>query len=349
MSPLKISRIESPYKIELLDWEHPTLEKDEVKVRVVSCGICTSDQGIYVGGRGNRFPFFPGHEVVGFVEELGEFAQSNLKIGDKVVVSRMHKCGQCEYCRRGEDNRCKNSKALYRPGKPAGQGGMAEYLYIPSYQVFKLRDDADMLSYSLIEPVACCVGSVLKGNVNFGDTVLVVGAGIMGLLHAELLRLMGARVVISELDPARREFAKDYADIVLDPTEDITQTLLELTDGYGVRSVFLAAGPTSLIPESFDYLAGGGHVVLYTSYYQKNGPLEAIDMNKLHYKEFYLIGTVSPSNSDWRKAIDLVQNKKIDLSKYVTQTYPLSEVHDAFERSLKSDVYRVVVRMDKNT
>lgn len=349
MKTFKIARIDNPHEVKLLDWEMPTVEKDEVKVKVLSCGICTSDQGIYRGARGNRFPFFPGHEVVGIVEELGEYADSVLKVGDKVVVSRMHKCGQCEYCRRGEDNRCINSKALYRPGKPSGQGGMAEYLIIPTYQVFKLRDNTDMLSAALIEPVACCVGSVRKGNVQMGDTVLVVGAGIMGLLHAELLRHMGARVIISEFDATRRAFANDYADIVLDPSDNMKEKIMDITEGYGVKSVYVTAGPPALVPETFDYIAGGAHIVIYTSYYQPEGPHANIDLNTLHYKEYNIVGTISPTNRDWKQAIDLVLNDKIDLSKYVSKTYNLTDVHEAFERSLESDVYRVVVTMEANS
>ena len=345
MSTFKISRIDKEFEVNLIDWEMPEIEKDEVKVKISSCGICTSDQGIYRGARGNRYPFFPGHEVVGIVEELGEHAQSVLKVGDKVVVSRMHKCWQCDYCLRGEDNLCINSKKLYRKGRPAGQGGMAEYLIVPSYQVFKLRDNADMLSSALLEPVACCVGSVKKGNVTLGDTVLVIGAGIMGLLHAELLKLLGARVIISEIDEDRRLKAKEVSDIVINPLDDLTKQVMEITDGLGVKSVYVTAGGPNLVPESFKYIAKKATIVIYTSYYNPEGPEAAIDMNTLHYNEYDIVGTISPSNKDWKNAIDLVMNNQINLNKYVTETFKLDDVKEAFDRSLENDVYRVVLTM----
>lgn len=345
MTTFKIARIDSDYDVKLVDWIMPTIEKDEVKVKVSNCGICTSDQGIYKGARGNRYPFYPGHEVVGIVEELGEHAKSMLSIGDKVVVSRMHKCWQCEYCLRGDDNLCVNSKNLYREGRPAGQGGMAEYLVIPSYQVFKLNDDADMQSSALLEPMACCIASVRKGNVKLGDTVLVVGAGIMGLIHAELLKSLGARVIVSEIDEARREMAKSVADYVINPLDDVKNQVLEITNRKGVNSVYMTAGGPNLVAESFDYIAKKATIVIYTSYYNPQGPNASIDMNTLHYKEFNIIGTISPSNKDWKIAIDLNDNKQIDLSKYVSETYKLDDIKEAFDRSLENDVFRVVLNM----
>lgn len=346
MKDFKLARIDDVKKVELIDWPMPELEKDEVKVKIVACGICTSDQGIFTAARGKRFPFFPGHEVVGIVEEIGEHAQGVVEVGDHVAISRMHRCGMCKSCRRGGNNRCLNRHKLYREGRPAGQGGMAEYLVVPSYQIHKLTQEVDMQSAALLEPVACCIASVEKGDVLFGDTVLVVGAGIMGLLHADLLRLKGAKVIISEFDPVRREFAKDHADVVLDASQDISKEIMEITDGYGVNQVFLTAGPTELVSDLFNVVADGATFVVYTSYYQASGPMASIDLNKLHYKEYNLRGTISPTEKDFRQAIDLLLNDKIDLRPYVSETYPLTSIQEAFERALEPDAYRVVLLMD---
>lgn len=348
MSTFKIARIDAEKDVKLVDFEFPVLEKDEIKIKVVACGICTSDQGIYTGRRANRYPFYPGHEVVGIVEEVAEFSGTIVKPGDKVVVSRMHKCGQCESCRRGATNRCLNSQKMYRPGRPKGQGGMAEYLIVPHYQVHPLRDDIDMESASLIEPVACSVASVEKADVRLGDTVLVIGAGIMGLLHADLLRLKGARVIVSEFDEERREIAKNHSDYVVNPAEPITEEILEITNGYGVNSVFVTAGPPNLVEEMFSYVAPGADIVIYTSYYQKTGPNASINLNELHYKEYSIIGTISPTEVDFKKAIDLVQNKKVDLRPFVSATYPLSQVKEGFEKSIQPDVFRVVLKMENS-
>lgn len=348
MKTFKLGTITDVGKVELLDFEMPELEKDEIKVKVVASAICTSDQGVFSGARKRDFPFLPGHEVVGIVEEVAEHAQGVVEVGDKVAISRMHRCGQCKSCRSGANNRCLNRHKLYREGRPHGQGGMADYLIVPSYQIHKLDQSVDMTSASLLEPVACCIASVEKADVRYGDTVLVVGAGIMGLLHADLLRLKGAQVIVSEFDDERREIAKEHADFVVDPRENIAERLLEITNNYGVNAVFLTAGPTKLVSESFEYIADGADIVVYTSYYQKEGPLAEIDLNVLHYKEYSLIGTISPTEKDFRQAVDLYLNKKIDLSKYVTHTFPLANIQEAFEASLKPDAYRVVLLMEES-
>lgn len=346
MKKYKIAEIIGERDIALRDWEMPELYPDEVKVKITACAICTSDQGIYRGARSRNFPFYPGHEVVGIVEEVGELAATEAKVGDKVAVCRINRCGQCPACRRGDDNRCIKSQTLHRPGRPAGPGGFAEYLIVPDYQVFKMDEDADMINYALIEPVACCIGSVDKADVRIGDKVLVIGAGIMGLLHAEVLRLRGAKVIISEVDEKRREIAKDFADWVVNPNEDMESSIREITNGYGVNSVFVTAGPPTLVPSLFKYLAGGADMVIYTSYYQKEGPEASINMNDLHYKEYRIVGTISPTRHDFERAVSIVNGKRIDLKKFIRTTVSFADISKAFEMAIEPGSYRVVVTME---
>lgn len=345
MKTYKIAKIKGPNNIEINDWEMPELYPDEVKVKISACAICTSDQGIYRGARGDKFPFYPGHEVIGIVEEVGELAATEAKVGDKVVVCRMNRCGQCPACRKGEDNRCIKSKSLHRPGRPAGPGGFAEYLIVPDYQVFKMSEDADMVTSALIEPVACCIGSVDKANIQLGDTVLVIGAGIMGLLHAEILRLRGAKVIISEVDEERRKIAEKFADLVVDPTKDMESDIRKITDGYGVDNVFVTAGPPQLVPTLFKYVSGGANMVIYTSYYQPEGAKAPIDLNELHYKEYRLVGTISPTRYDFARAVSIVNANRIDLNNFIRTTVPFENISKAFDMAIEPGSYRVIVTM----
>lgn len=345
MNNFKVAIINGPKDLELIDWEMPKLHHDEIKVKVISCAVCTSDQGIYSGVRGNQFPFYPGHEVVGIVEEIGELSSTEVKVGDKVAVCRMSRCGQCPACRKGDDNRCIKLFDLHRPDRPNGPAGFSEYLIVPDYQVFKMNEDADMITSSLIEPVACCIGSIRKADVQFGDKVLVIGAGIMGLLHAELLRLKGAQVIISEVDEERKKIAAEIADWVVDPTEDMESELNRITDGYGVDSVFVTAGPTKLVPSLFKHLKGGADIVIYTSYYQPEGAETSIDLNELHYEEYRIVGTVSPSRYDFDRAVALADANRIDLSKFIRATVPFEDTAKAFDMALEPGSYRVIVTM----
>lgn len=345
MENYKIAKIKGENNIELCDWKMPKLHPDEIKVKISTCAICTSDQGIYRGARGDKYPNYPGHEVVGIVEEIGMLAATEAKVGDKVVVCRMNRCGQCPPCRRGDDNRCIKMSTLHRKGRPAGPGGFAQYLIVPDYQVFKLSADADMIASSLIEPVACCIGSVDKANIQLGDKVLVIGAGIMGLIHGEILRLRGAKVAISEMDEKRRKIAEDFADWVINPKENMESTIKEITDGYGFDSVFVTAGAPKLVPTLFKYLSGGADIVIYTSYYQKEGSKTLIDLNDLHYKEYRLVGTISPTKYDFARAVSIVNNKSIDLKKFIRTTVPFEDISKAFDMAIEPGSYRIVVTM----
>lgn len=345
MKKYKIAEIRGKKDIVLKDWDMPELYPDEVKVKITACAICTSDQGIYRGARGDVFPFYPGHEVVGIVEEVGELAATEAKVGDKVVVCRMNRCGQCPACRRGDDNRCIKMSELHRPGRPAGPGGFAEYLIVPDYQVFKMKDDMDMVNSALIEPVACCVGSVEKANVQLGDTALVIGAGIMGLLHAEILKLKGAEVIISEMDPERKKIAEKHGHWVVDPSENMEEDLNKITKGYGVDNIFVTAGPPSLVPTLFKYAAGGANMVIYTSYYHPEGAEASIDLNDLHYQEYRLIGTISPTKYDFQRAVSLVEDGLIDIKDFIRTTVDFRDIDKAFEMAIEPGSYRVIVTM----
>jgi L-iditol 2-dehydrogenase len=346
VSTFKIAVITAPRTVELVDWELPELMPDEIGVKVQACAICTSEQGVYRGERGNRYPAYMGHEIVAVVDAIGPMVRNAVKVGDRVSVSRINRCGQCAACRRNQDNRCLNIRTQHRPGRPPGPAGFAEYMVVPGYQVYKLADNADLVSSALVEPVACCIGSIDKGNVQFGDNVLVIGAGVMGLLHTALLRQRGARVMVSELDAGRREKARAYgADDVIDAHGDVGAEVKELTGGLGADAVFVTSGPPALVPGVFEYTAPGGRVVIYTSYYQPGGAKVPIDINAMHYAEHHLIGTVSPSRYDFARAAAMVSQGHIDLGGLVATTMPLAEIAAAFEQSIQPGTFRVVVTM----
>ncbi|MEW6523047.1 MAG: alcohol dehydrogenase catalytic domain-containing protein [Bacillota bacterium] len=345
MATFKIAVMTAPETVELVDWEKPELMPDEIGVRVRACAICTSEMGVYRGERGGRYPAYMGHEIVATVDAIGPLVRNNVKVGDRVSVSRINRCGQCAACRKNQDNRCLNIRSQHRPGRPPGPGGFAEYMVVPGYQVFKLAADSDLASSALVEPVACCIGSIDKGNVTFGDTVVVVGGGVMGLLHTALLRQRGARVVVSEPEADRREKALAYgADHVVEP-QDVAALVKDLTEGVGAEAVFVTSGPPQLVPEVFAYTAGGGRVVIYTSYYQPGGAQVPIDINALHYAEHHLIGTVSPSRNDFARAVNLVSHRHVDLSGLVAGTMPLASINDAFKKAIVPGTFRVIVTM----
>lgn len=348
MNTYKVARIAGPGKVELEEWEKPVLRDDEVLVKVLACAICTSDQGVFRGERESSYPVYAGHEISAVVQEVGPAVVSGVKPGDHVAVSRINRCEQCTNCRKYSDNRCLNSRKLHRPGRPAGPGGFAELMAVPGYQVFKFPQEIDRITASLTEPVACCISSVDKANVQPGDDVLVVGAGVMGLIHINLLTLKGARVLVSEVASERRRLAKDFgADVVLDPAGGtLAEQIGQATGGKGVEAIFVTGGPPGLVPGLMATCATGATIVIYTSYHGEKGSKTEVDLNRIHYNEIKLVGTISPRKYDFQRAVALVANGRIRVSQLVERVFPFSRIQDAFEYATRPGSYRVIVHME---
>ncbi len=344
MSTFKVARLTGPRQFELVGWEMPELRPDEVRVKILATAICTSERGVYTGERAGTYPAYMGHEISGIVEEVGSEVVNDIKPGDHVSVSRINRCHECVNCRTYTDNRCLNSRKLHRPGRQPGPGGFSEYLIVPAYQVFKFTAPVDKVAASLTEPVACCVSSVDKANITFGDDVLVVGAGVMGLIHVTLARLKGARVIVSEVNRDRHELAREFgADEVIDPTEGLAEQIMDLTHGKGLDAVLVTGGPQSIVPGLIEVCRQGAPVVLYTSYHGAMRDEAEIDLNKIHYSEVNLVGTVSPKKYDFYRAVKLVSDGRFKLDKLVEAVYPFEQIQEAFEHGIRPGAYRVVL------
>ncbi len=347
MEKFKVLEISAPNEIKWIEWDKRDLLSDEVLVKISHFAICTSEQGIYTGERKAKYPVYMGHEVVGEIAEIGSNVPGDFQLGDYVAVSPMGICGLCYNCRKGLDNACLNRPQLIRKGNPRGTGGFAEYMVIPAYQAFKLAKDVDLPSASLAEPVACCICSIDKADVNYGDNVMVVGAGIMGLIHVALAKLKGAHVIISEPNPQRREFALKYgADAAIDTDKDFAEEVNRVTGGLGLQAVLLCGGPTTIIPDIIEACSIGATIVIYTSYQGNNKPGVELDMNRIHYKEVNLVGTISRRRDDFQRAAALIDKNEIDLKALVEKIYPKDQVEEAFAHAIKPDTFRILVRMD---
>ena len=185
-------------------------------VRVEACGLCTWERYIFRGNESMPFPFVGGHEIAATVVETGKSVPGNIVPGMPVSVAKWVRCNQCEPCRRGYDNHCLGNGG---PGKRgySGPGGFADYLVCESYEVFPFAADAPIHYAALAEPVACVTRGINRLNVVAGDTVAVVGAGLMGLLFLKLLKLRGCKVIVVQRSAGRRELAARMgADLTLD-------------------------------------------------------------------------------------------------------------------------------------
>lgn len=338
--------VTGPEQAEVKELSMPVPVAGEVLVKIEKALICTWEQRIY-GGGDVKLPFVPGHEVAGVVAAVPEGTYTALKVGDKVVVKTLDACGQCENCRRGNDNQCKEpAKKRFYDGIP-GAGGFAQYMAIAADRVFLLpNQDMDLEIAAFAEPVACVLRSCENADLVMSEDVVIVGGGIMGQLHNLIAKKKGCRTILVEVDEARRNTAKELgADVVIDPTkEDAIAKIKELTNGYGAHVVFYTIGVLKLAQDYIDALRIGGRIVYYGSYHPK-GTIE-IDPNHIHYSEKVITGSYSPNSYGFWMASRLLSYDIINVKPLLSEKYSMAECNEAFRAARRMDTYRVLIDLN---
>lgn len=331
-----------PQKIELQEFSIPEIAEDEVLIKVQACGICTWEQRFYKGVDG-AYPFVGGHEIAGVVEKVGSKVAQKLSPKDQVVVASLTRCGECYFCRRGLDNLCENVGNESKPGHLWGPGGFSEYFIAKGYEAYKIDDNVDIAVATLAEPLACVIKSVERGRLRFGDTAVVLGAGVMGVLHIQLAKLLGAHVIVSEPDADRRAKALEFgADVVCDPfSEDLLEIVKSHTDQRGAEAVFFTAGGIKAVEQGIKALAKNGTLVVYGAI--KPAATIPLDPNDLHYDEVYLTGVTKHSKESFREAAEILSKGLLSLDELITEKVPFEKIEEGFDRASSFDTYRVVL------
>lgn len=192
-----------PKQIKFEEIPIPTPTSNQVLVKVHTCALCTWEQRMYSGAEPN-YPIVGGHEISGVVLEKGALV-FGLEPGDHVTLSGLIRCGQCESCRRGYDNICENVFKFREGNGPGGPGGLGQYVLRLGSDCFKVSKDVPLEQAALSEPLSCVLRSIKRANLHGGERVVIVGAGIMGLLHLILAKKYGTVVSVSEPDEKRRQ------------------------------------------------------------------------------------------------------------------------------------------------
>jgi S-(hydroxymethyl)glutathione dehydrogenase/alcohol dehydrogenase len=339
----------------------------EVRVRVTHCGVCHSDLGIVDGTFPNFGPIVLGHEAAGIVDAIGAGVTA-LQPGDKVVLTPVAACDECYWCLRGEYGCCVNSLAvttgtaldghtpLSRDGAPVlrglGVGGFAEMVVTPASGAVKVADDTPLEIACVIGcAVQTGVGAVLNtAGVEPGATVLVVGAGGVGIAIAQGARIAGAaRIIVSDPVGERREAAKRFgATDVVDPTaEDVAVRARELTNGIGVDYAFDAVGSGPLTEACVAATRNGGTTVMVGA-----APIDqGVALNPavlFMLSERKLMGSFlgsCNSRRDIPRLLDLWRAGQLDLEGMITARRPLAEINDAFADLAAARGIRTVISL----
>lgn len=327
MKKMKAVVFEKERVLKIKEVDYPKLDADDVIIKVKACGICGTDLHIYNGDFFSRFPLIPGHEFTGIVEEIGKNVKS-VNIGDPVVVDNAFYCGECYYCKINKEHFCENFRSL----GVTDNGGFAEYVKANKTKVYKVSgltfDEA-----AFTELVACCVHGVRKINVKLGDEVLLFGSGPAGLILVQLLRHGGAsKIVVCAPTERKLKLAKKFGvneTILLDKNNyKKHQEKLKEIAPYGFDIVIDATGSIEVLEDAFNYLKCDG--TLHTFAVYPPGALVKFSPYKIYRWEYKIIGSFAQIY-DFRPAIDILENKVIDVKPIISHKFKLSEFEKALD------------------
>ena len=263
---MKSLLLEEYGKFAIVDVPRPEPGEQEVLLRVAACGICGSDVHGYDGFSGRRIPpLIMGHEAAGMIVAVGSGVTA-YKPGDRVTFDSTVYCGHCIYCRRGEMNLCDRREVIgVSCGEYRRDGAFAEYIAVPERILYRLPNKMSFPEAAMLEATSVALHAVKVSGVKQGDTVLVVGAGMIGLLTMQALRAAGmGRVMIADIDETRLTLGELLgADEALRGTgEEIAKAVLAQTGGVGADAVFDAVGRAKTVAESIESVRKGGTVTL---------------------------------------------------------------------------------------
>ena len=339
-------------EISLEECERPRAHGNKVLVKIASCAICTWEQRVYTGTNKVEYPFIGGHEISGEIIEMGEDVNTNeWHVGDKVVVGVTLPCGECYYCKTGNEQSCEHfNHSAHLEGFPYhGMAGLSEYMLTTTHCLFKYSNVTPEEA-ALTEPLSCVVHSVETADVQLGDYVMVIGCGIMGLLHVQVAKRRGAAVIVSEVNQERVKLARELgADYAIDPsTETLTERVAEITGGRKCQVIFDTTPFPSVILDAYECVSNVGKVVLYSSIHPKPGEDRriAVDPGWMHSWSIQTLGTANSNSRDFMRAVAMISEGIVTLKPFVSAVYHESEVKEAFEKAIEGKSFRVVVNFD---
>jgi len=313
--------------IRIEDIPRPRIRPGELLVKSVACGICGSDVMEWYRIKGA--PRVLGHEMTGEVVEVGENVK-DFEVGDRVFVSHHVPCNECRYCLDGLHTVCETLHSTN-----IDPGGFSEFVLVPKMNVrfgtFLLPDETSFEDGTFIEPLGCVIRGQRRANVKSGQTVLVIGSGISGLLHIQLARADGAeRVIATDINEHRLNAAKKFgADEVINAQEDVPARTREVNEGRLADRVIVCTGAVSVIDQALKSVDRGGTILLFAP--TDPGIDISLPLNELWMNQTTLTTTYAAAPADIEKAIELIRLCKLNVHDMITHRLGLAEVAKGFQ------------------
>lgn len=331
MQVMKALQLSDYKKLEIVDLPMPEVGPRDVLVEVRACGICGSDVHGWDGSSGRRIPpLVMGHEATGVVSRVGDQV-TRFAPGDRVTFDSTVSCGACGPCRRGQINLCDHRQVLGVSCQEFRRhGAFAEYVVVPENIVYRLPDDLPFEHAALIEAVSIAVHAANRTPVKLGDTAVVVGSGMIGLLCVQAIRLAGcAQVIAVDLSDSKLQIARELgADVTFNPTrDDVVAEIFACTGGQGADVALEVVGATPTVQTAIECTRKGGAVTLVGNLAPKvDLPLQAVVT-----RELTLLGSCA-SNGEYPQCIEYLRRGDIRVEPLITAVAPLEEGPSWFQR-----------------
>ncbi len=346
---MKAAILVKPLIYQYLEVPEPDVPRDGLLLKVSTCGVCGSDlrrwkEGPVPGSQG----VIGGHEVAGVVIATGPDVSGH-RVGDRLAIAPDIHCGKCYFCSRGLFNLCDD---LHLIGISEGYpGGFAEKMALSGQVlhngiVHPVPESMPDVCASLAEPLSSVLAAHEKAQTGTNQVVVVMGAGPIGCLHTVVAHLLGARVIVSEPNPTRRQLARTFEpEAILNPAEDdIVASIRETTSGLGADIAVCANPVAATHTQALELVRKGGKVVLFGGLPKEN-PMTLLDANRIHYGEVEVMGSFSYLPVFHQKALQLIQRGSIPVEKLITHTFSLLDIQQAFSVAASGEALKVMIRL----
>jgi L-iditol 2-dehydrogenase len=335
-------------KVSLNSGEIPKLNLGEALVKVESCGICGSDIKIIKNGNPRvKSGQIIGHEIAGTIVDINGTTK-NFKIGDRISVGADVPCGECYYCNNGMANCCEINYAIGHQF----EGGFNQYLVLNNLTLEKgpvrhISEQTDFNIASLAEPLACCINGYERAIFDKFETIVIFGAGPIGMMLASLAPMYSASNVII-IDPNVQRLDQvnkmKLATHVINPNKtDVKQEIMKITSNNGANLVFTANAIRDVHELAISILARRGVVNLFGGLPKDAEPIN-ISSNFIHYREAYITGSHGSTPEQHKKALELLETGKVNGNDFITHIYPLSDIMNALEIASKGEAIKVIIK-----
>ena len=333
--------------LRIKETEMPEINSQEILVKVKAAAICGTDIRMHKNGYkdvNEENPLILGHEISGVIEEVGSEVK-NYKKGMRVAIAPNMGCGVCDRCVSGNTHLCEDYKAF---GINL-DGGFAEYLKVPAPAVnqgnlVELEEGISFEEAALVEPLSCVFNGQSRVNIQMGETVLIVGAGPIGIMHAFLAKIQGAtKVFVNDLSKDRLAICKELDPSIITVTsEELKEKIMAETKGLGVDVSIIAAPSPEAQSAAIELMNMNGRVLFFGGV-PKDRENVLLNSNTIHYKQLAVHGSARASLIQYRTSLSLVANGLIPIEKLISNRFSLEEINEAFKKAADANGLKNIV------